>query len=212
MDGFKRRKEKSKENIRQAALQLFKRHGISKVSLADVAKKASVSPVSIYNHFGSKQGLVRDVVKWHIGDVVTKYKGVLNGDMSFMDKMETIIFDKKRMMRDYSAEFIQAVISQDPEIKQFFEQVSTDMLKNMAGFLEQGKQEGHIDPSISQEALLLYFDVLRKGIADHSHIFNSSERNEKLLHQFTKIYLYGLVGRQSSKEQRQQERSEACRT
>ena len=210
MNGFKRRKEQSKESIRQAALELFRRHGISKVSLADVAEKASISPVSIYNHFGSKRGLVRDVVKWHINDVVNKYKSILQGDMSFMDKMETIIFDKKRMMRNYSAEFIQAVISQYPEIKQFFEEISADMMKSMAGFLEQGRKEGYIDSSISQEALMLYFDVLRKGIIDHGNIFNSPECNEELLHQFSQIYLYGLVGRKGGEESREKERSEAC--
>ena len=207
MDGFKRRKEQKKESIRQAALELFKHHGISRTTLKDVAAKASVSPVSIYNHFGSKQGLVRDVIKWHINDVVARYKGILNGDLSFMEKMETIIFDKKRMMRNYSAEFIQTVISQDPEIKRFFEEVSADMVRNMAGFLEQGRREGCIDPSISQEALMLYFEVLRKGIADHGHIFNSPERNEELLKQFSHIYLYGLVGKAVGGN----ERSEICR-
>ena len=62
MDRFERRKEQKKSNIRQAALELFKTYGFKKVSISDIAHKAGVSPVTIYNHFGSKDELVRDVV------------------------------------------------------------------------------------------------------------------------------------------------------
>ena len=53
MDGFNRRKEQKKESIRRAALELFKVYGFKKVSINDIASKAGVSQVTIYNHFGS---------------------------------------------------------------------------------------------------------------------------------------------------------------
>ena len=64
MDGFQRRREQKKESIRRAALDLFGVHGIKKVSVNDVARRAGVSPVTIYNYYGSKQGLVHDAARW----------------------------------------------------------------------------------------------------------------------------------------------------
>ena len=42
MNGFERRKDQSKENIRRAAYELFNKFGISKVSVNDIARKANV--------------------------------------------------------------------------------------------------------------------------------------------------------------------------
>lgn len=49
MNGFERRKERKKESIRQAAMQLFMEHGMRKVSIGEIADKAGVSQVTIYN-------------------------------------------------------------------------------------------------------------------------------------------------------------------
>ena len=47
MDGYQRRTEKKKENIRNAAFELFKVYGVEKVSIAEIAKKAT-SPLLPY--------------------------------------------------------------------------------------------------------------------------------------------------------------------
>ena len=48
MDGFERRKEQKKEDIRRAALALFQSYGFKKVSIDEIARKAGVSQVTIF--------------------------------------------------------------------------------------------------------------------------------------------------------------------
>ena len=55
MDGFERRKEQKKESIRRAALELFQSYGFDKVSLNDIARRARVSHVTIYNHLAVRK-------------------------------------------------------------------------------------------------------------------------------------------------------------
>jgi AcrR family transcriptional regulator len=62
MDGFARRKEQSKEDIRKAAWELFSQFGVDKVSIADIAHKAGVSQATIYNNFSNKESLAREFV------------------------------------------------------------------------------------------------------------------------------------------------------
>ena len=62
MNGFERRTELKKDKIRTAALKLFCTYGPDKTSINEIAQEAGVSPASIYNYFGSKEGLMKDTI------------------------------------------------------------------------------------------------------------------------------------------------------
>ena len=58
MDGFEKRREQKKKDILKAALSLFQQYGVQKVTISEIAKKANVSQVTIYNYFESKDNLL----------------------------------------------------------------------------------------------------------------------------------------------------------
>ena len=63
MKAPERRMERNRERILRATLELFQVHGIKKTTTNDIARKAGVSPATIYNHFGSKEDLMCVAVK-----------------------------------------------------------------------------------------------------------------------------------------------------
>ena len=196
MNGFERRKEQKKDAIRQAALELFKDLGVRKVTIGEIARKAAVSPVTIYNHFGSKEGLVRDVVKHFLQGLLEKYEAILSSERPFLEKLETIVFDKTQIGRDYSEEFMQSLVSSDPEIRRFADSMFEQQVSTLiTGFFREGQTQGYIDPDVSQETLLLYHDIFRRGIQAHPGLFAAPEQNERLIRELSRIYLYGVIGR-----------------
>ena len=195
MNGFERRKEKNKESIRNASVELFKAFGFRKVSINDIASKAGVSPATIYNHFGSKEELVRDVVKRLMLDTMEKYWAIIESERPFLEKLELIIFDKTELSRQYEGELIQAVASNDPVIQEFVESLYQQGVERQVNFLEEGKRLGYVNPELSQEAILLYFDILRKGFLAHPELFASPEHNAELVRDLASLYLYGLMGK-----------------
>src|SRR5690625_2362082 len=94
MDGFKKRSEMKKKDILQAAFDLFQLYGVQKVTIAEIAKKANVSQVTIYNYFQSKDNLIRSVFKYYVDRIWEEQKKLLLSDLSFHEKLEKIIFDK----------------------------------------------------------------------------------------------------------------------
>jgi len=84
VNGFERRKEQKKESIRRAALELFKLYGTKKVSISEIAEKAGVSQVTIYNHFGSKEELVRDTVKKMLLSLMERYQVMMESEQPFL--------------------------------------------------------------------------------------------------------------------------------
>ena len=196
MDGFERRKEQKKENIRRAALELFKIYGMKKVSINDIASRAAVSPVTIYNHFGSKEELVRDVVKQLILSLQEKYQAIIEGEKPFLEKLELIVFDKTQIAREYNGEFIQRAISNDPEIQQFINSIwERKVNRLMIDFFEEGKRQGYINPELSQEIILLYTEIFRQGLMAHPGLFAAPEHNVRLIRELSSVYLYGVMGK-----------------
>ena len=79
------RKEKNKEKVRRAAVDLFEQYGFKKVSINDIADKAGVSPVTIYNHFGSKDGLIRDTIRTISTKLLEKIREIVESDKPFLE-------------------------------------------------------------------------------------------------------------------------------
>src|SRR5690625_1516025 len=94
MDGFEKRREQKKKDILKAALSLFQEYGVQKVSIAEIAKKAHVSQVTIYNYFESKDNLVYHVFKYYVDNIWEEQKEMLESDIPLNKKIEKIIFDK----------------------------------------------------------------------------------------------------------------------
>ena len=123
MDGFERRKTQKKDSIRRAALELFQTYGFQKVSINEIAQRAGVSQVTIYNHFGSKEGVVRDVLKWHMLNIFERYKSEMEGELPFMEKLENIVFDKTQLASQFQGELLQTMMQDDPELRDFVEEL-----------------------------------------------------------------------------------------
>ena len=197
MNGFERRKEQKKESIRRAALELFKVYGFKKVSMNDVADKAGVSPVTIYNHFGSKEKLVREVVKALFLNMVGKYREIIDGKGSFPEKLETIIFDKTDIASQFHGELARTLFQNDPEMKQFVETLwQRDVNQLTLDLFEKGRKEGYVNPELSQEALLLYLEILRNGVSANPDLLANIEPNLKFFRELNYLFLHGLVGKQ----------------
>jgi AcrR family transcriptional regulator len=196
MDRFERRKEQKKESIRQAALELFKTYGFKKVSISEIAHKAGVSPVTIYNHFGSKDELVRDVIMKQFQSMVEKYRVIINGDGSFPEKLETIIFDKTQIASQFQGELAQTLFQNDPRMQKFVDDLwQGDVIKLTFDLLEEGKKQGYVNKEISQEALILYLQILRSGVSANPELIANITPNVEFFRELNNLFLYGLVGR-----------------
>jgi AcrR family transcriptional regulator len=195
MDGFERRKEQKKESIRRAALELFQSFGFRKVSVNEIARRAGVSQVTIYNHFGSKEELVRDVLKWFMLGLFEKYQGIMNSDLPFVQKLENIVFDKSEVVSQFQGQLVQAVVQNDPDLRAFMDDIYLNrIMPMMMGFFEEGIQQGYIDRRFSLETILFYLEIIRRGFFDMPDMSERTERNPALLKELIELMTYGLNG------------------
>jgi len=196
LNGFERRKEQKRDSIRRAALELFQSYGFNKVSINDIARKAGVSQVTIYNRFGSKDELVRDVVKNLLLAKVGKYRDIIKAKRPFLEKLETIIFDKSEIIGQFQGELLPAVLSQDPEIRQFVESIwQGEINRLLIDLFEDGRRQGYISRELSQEAILSYYEIFRQGMFGSPRVQARLKENPPLVRELISAFTYGLKGR-----------------
>jgi AcrR family transcriptional regulator len=196
MKAYERRKKRNKERLMQAALELFQVQGIKKTTTNDIARKAGVSPATVYNHFGSKEDLVRAAIEYFLNNTLADFKNILMGNLSFMEKMEQILSYKSDMLGHYQGEFMQAIISEDPEIRQFVNSVyMTEIMPVVMDFYEEGKRQGYVNPELSTENIIRYMLIVRSGMAAESVLSEDPEHNRKMMQELAPLFLYGIMGK-----------------
>jgi AcrR family transcriptional regulator len=189
------RKEKNRGRIRIAALELFEKHGFKKVSVNDIADKAGVSPVTIYNNFGNKDELIRDVIKNLSTELLKNYEGIVRSDKPFLEKLDAVIFNKARVANLFQGELIQSVMKNDPEIYQFVVNIRRNEAdKLILELFNEGKEQGYVSPGFSKDSILLYMEILRQGIFAIPDFSERIKNKPNIMREIISLAVYGFNG------------------
>ena len=193
MNGFERRKERKKESIRRAAFELFCTFGVRKTSIAEIAKNANVSQVTIYNYFGSKEGLLREALAWYMEEKLEEYEKLLEEGLPFPKIIEKIVFDKTETAKMMNQEFIQTILLKNPAIQDIIEDFyEKKALPMMIKLIERGCSQGYVNENISMEAFLFYIKIFKEA-TNRPEL--SSERLRPAQRDFASLFFYGLMGK-----------------
>ncbi|BAB04721.1 TetR/AcrR family transcriptional regulator [Halalkalibacterium halodurans] len=191
MDGFQRRKEQKKRDILEAALSLFMEYGLQKVSIAEIAKNANVSQVTIYNYFESKHNLTHEVFLYYMDKAVRDFEQTVYSDKPFPEKIKEIMFRKKEVARRIHEEFYQYLMKEYTANETIAENdYMQNALQHFDHLFQEGKEQGYVDPSLSHEAIIFYIKMLNEYI-------QKEEVYEKILpltEDITKLFFYGIMG------------------
>ncbi|WP_058306094.1 TetR/AcrR family transcriptional regulator [Gracilibacillus massiliensis] len=192
MDGFQKRTKLKQNSILEAALHLFSRFGIKKVSIGEIAQKAEVSQVTIYNYFESKDNLIHQTLVYYIEKTYQKYQDIINRNTSFPEKIESIIFNKVDIAGSIHEEVYQYLIKDFADGQSYLETIYQE--KSIPFFrqlIAQGKTEGYIHKEISEEAIMFYIHMMKEHM-------QKKELNDYLLpitEDIMHLFFYGIMGK-----------------
>ncbi|WP_216830755.1 TetR/AcrR family transcriptional regulator [Alkalihalobacterium elongatum] len=195
MDGFQRRRELKKNNILEAALALFMEYGIQKVSISEIAKKANVSQVTIYNYFESKHKLIQDVFIYYVDKAATDFEQIIYSDLPFPEKINKLIFAKKEVSTQIHQEFYQFMMKEYTTEGNYIEKIYIEKtIPYFKELIEDGKKQGYIDQNLSHEAILFYIKMLK----DYMQQEEVYQKILPLTEDITNIFFYGICGKKET--------------
>ncbi len=193
MNGYERRTKLKRDKIRTAALELFCRYGADKTTVNDIAQKAGVSPATIYNYFGSKEGLFRETIINFLESNWKIRKELWESNLPFPEILRRALSMKDEFIDQVNVEHLGPLLNGDPEVRQliedFYKRRYPDVVRK---FIEKGRREGYIRKDISIEAATLYLRTIYQNAVQQPEILES--RNKDLLNELYDLMLYGLAG------------------
>ncbi len=188
MNGFEKRRQQKISAIIAAAFELFNKFGIAGVRITDIAKKAGVSKVSIYNYFGSKDELARQVLYDLMDKKLIEFTTIMDRDLSFKEKFDILYNLKIGAVQTLHESMLEYKFLASPKVQQFFNTYYETKTKPLLiKLIEQGKHEGFIDCNLSNKALLIYFDSFKN--------LSSLSLDKKQLIDINKLIFYGIRGK-----------------
>ena len=99
------------------------------------------------------------------------------------------------MANQYQGELVQSFIYNDPELYEFVNNIrQNEVNKLMFDLFEEGKKQGLVSPELSKEAILLYTEILRRGIFAIPDFSEQIKRNPDITREIISLAVYGLNG------------------
>jgi AcrR family transcriptional regulator len=195
MNGFEKRALQIKEKIMKTTFEMLKTCDLNKIRIADIAKTSKVSQVTIYNYFGSKESLMREVFKFYINNSFNEFLEYMNGEHTFKEKIEWIILQERESTNTITPNMIEQLLIDDQEIAQFLEKEYNErVIPVFLQFIEEGRKNGEISSKISTQGLMMYINISMKYYQEFLGTIKKSG-NMDLINEMLHIFLYGICGK-----------------
>lgn len=192
MNQYQKTTEKKKQAIIQAALHLFKEKGFKETSIKSIAEVARVSPVSIYNYFGSKDNLVALCVNELFEEITRQAEDILKSNLDFKTKLDHAFALCQEKMSQQISDYFQDKMVRDPAFSSLLMKAITAKKRDIyRAYINLGKEEGLIARELSIELILNVMDALNSVGNQLVH----SDNLEAEVEQIHQIFLYGIFGK-----------------
>ena len=195
MNQYQKTTEKKKQAIIQAALRLFKDKGFKQTSIKSIAEVAEVSPVSIYNYFGSKDNLVTLCVNDLFEEITQQAEDILNSNLDFKTKLDHAFALCQEKMSQQISDYFQDKMVEDSVFSTLLTKAITAKKGDIyRAYIHLGKAEGLIAEDLSTELILNVMDALN-GMGNQLAHSDNLETEVEQIHQ---IFLYGILEKKKS--------------
>lgn len=195
-----KRKEQKKIDILNAATKAFVTGGYKNTSVADIAKEAHSSQVTLYKYFPSKIELAREVTIKMIVDGYAGYDHRLDQpNMNFKQKIENILDFGSTEVNTVNQDFMNFMIDEfqaangDDRVMRIYNEGKDGFWSKI---LKQGRAEGMISDDIQDEVVMMYVDMIISYFTNPATAQKTKNIvTQKYSNGLARVFFYGIMGK-----------------
>lgn len=194
------KRNQKRNDILNSATNSFVTKGYKKTSIAQIAKEAHASQVTLYKYFPSKIELAREVMIKMIVDGYAAYDEKLEqSNMNFKEKIESILDFGSEEVNHVNKDFMDFMIDEF-QAANGDDHVMKAYNKGKEGFwrkiLKQGRAEKMINDDIQDEVVLMYVDMILSYFMNPAKSISTKNLvTKKYSNGLAHIFFYGIMGK-----------------
>ncbi len=187
--------KKSKKAVRliETGQELFRKHGLRRVTVDEICRTADVSKMTFYQYFKNKQQLIQVMIKRMYDVIIPEIDAVMDSDETFYHKINRLFAMEKRF-RDVIGEKIVEEYYDVFEMDDFIRQMIEEQLMFWQKFFEDAQKKGELRQDVRIELMMYMFENLRDWMNDPK-LRTMYPDAVRLAAELKTILFYGILSR-----------------
>jgi len=195
MNGFEKRAALIKDKIMKTTLDMLGTWEPKKMRIADIAKAAGVSQVTIYNYFGSKEALLQETFKDFIQRSIREYEDFITGKPSLKQIIEYTFVKEKEAYAVLPVGIVKELMIDNPEMFSYVEtEYQNQVIPLIVKMVEDGKASGEISGKVSVSAVLFFLQIYLRSAGEMLETARKQEDMDAFLEEVVHLFYYGICG------------------
>jgi AcrR family transcriptional regulator len=155
-----------RNRILETAQERFLRFGFVKVTMDELAYEMGMSKKTLYQHFSSKEQLLREIIKLVHKEIETATDRILHdNDLHFVDKLRHLMAFLAMQLSRMGQPLLQDLQRSAPDVwKQIDEWRQKRILANFGNLLNEGMRKGAFKRDVDQQLVVLIYSTLIQRI------------------------------------------------
>jgi AcrR family transcriptional regulator len=155
-----------RERIVSYAAPRFFQEGFSRITTEEISRDLGISKKTLYREFGTKEEIVRAVVRRQLASVERELGEVFDDESrSFVERLASQLRVASRIMNTLGKPFLKDLGRYTPELWEEIQRFRHQrVLDRMEGLVQRGKEEGVIRPEVEPKLLMLIVSTVADNL------------------------------------------------
>ncbi|AWV32525.1 TetR/AcrR family transcriptional regulator [Paenibacillus sp. FSL H7-0716] len=197
MNGFEKRAAQIKLKIMKTTMEMLKNWEPKRLRIADIAKEAGVSQVTIYNYFGSKEALLSESFKDFVQKEIQEFEDYIYQEHSLKEIIGYILTMERETYSGLSPATVKELMVEDQEMFHYIEErYANDILPVLVKMVEDGKARGEISNKVSTKGILSLMGMYMRNAGELLDEASRQEDMDAFIEEAIHIFFYGICGKE----------------
>jgi len=197
MNGFEKRAAQIKLKIMKTTMEMLKNCEPKRLRIADIAKEAGVSQVTIYNYFGSKEALLSESFKDFVQKEIQEFEDYIYQEHSLKEIIGYILTMERETYSGLSPATVKELMVEDQEMFHYIEErYANDILPVLVKMVEDGKARGEISNKVSTKGILSLMGMYMRNAGELLDEASKQEDMDAFIEEAIHIFFYGICGKE----------------
>jgi len=188
--------------INETALRLLFKLGIRKVTIEDICRESRVSKVTFYKYYENKSDLVLHLMRKSGEESMARYRGIMDSDLPFEEKIQQTIVMKTQFSGELSREFIEDImLNGGPEVVGFLHEQSVAAMQEIMRDYGAAQEKGLIRKDVNLGFMLWFINHMQEILKDPA-VTAMYAQPVDLIRELINFFFYGIMPRPSANEKK----------